>query len=229
VALWPTIPVPAWEQQDLERLAQSNELSGVDPQVLAVMDQAESSGEGGGINSAGYGGFFGLGANKTYPGGESTSTMLSDPSEASFISQAKIAASAFASYWTGNVETTENVYQSGQPNPGSLGEGASLMAAELPASVLGSTTAPTSATGTGATTGTGTGTATTTGLSLPSLGGSLLGASWNDLKAFLGKSLLVVLGVGLFIVAAYKAASPSIKSGEQKGGQAASLAAVAAA
>ena len=125
---WP--PIPASQITQLQDLAASNQLSGVPPQVIAVIDLAESSGKGGSINSEGYGGYFGLGANKSYPGGTTSTEMLTGTSPQDFSSQAVIAASAFASYLSsagGNPVKAEQIYQTGSAG-GSPGEGAKLMA-----------------------------------------------------------------------------------------------------
>ena len=134
---WP--PIPGWEQSDLEALGAAGQLSGVNPEALAVIDSAESSGSGGGINPEGYGGFFGLGASSTYPAGASSSALLSNPGEASFEQQAVLAASTFNSYLSqagGNPVTAEEIYQTGKPTA-TPGEGASLMAQYLGTSSAG--------------------------------------------------------------------------------------------
>ena len=103
--------IPGWENQQLNQLYQSGQLYGVDPQILAGIDQAESSGQGGSINPQGYGGFFGLGANSTYPGGQSSPGLLQG----------------------GNIYEAEQAYQQGGQNAGSYatnpGEGDSVFAA----------------------------------------------------------------------------------------------------
>lgn len=122
-----TVPIPTWQVDTLNQLSSQGQLSGVNPNALAVMDLAESSGKGGGINSSGYGGFFGLGAGSTYPGGTVSSSLLSDPGQSSFAQQAKIAASEFASLLKGqggNYIAAEQQYQTGSPS--GIGEGASL-------------------------------------------------------------------------------------------------------
>ena len=75
-----TPSIPTWEWTDLQNLGASGQLSGVNPIVLGAIDQAESSGQGGGVNPKGYGGWFGLGVDKTYPAGESTGTLLGETS-----------------------------------------------------------------------------------------------------------------------------------------------------
>lgn len=131
---WPS-GIPPWQEADLQTLAASGQLSGVNPLILAGIDQAESTFQGGGINSAGYGGFYGLGAGDKYPGGTSTAAMLSDPGESSFISQSKIAASEFASLLAGNAGNpiaAENQYQTGSAgNTSTATEGGGIVAAAL--------------------------------------------------------------------------------------------------
>ncbi len=124
--------IPAWEIAALQQLAANNQLSGVPPDVLAAIVQAESSGQGGSINSAGYGGWFGLGQNSTYPTGASSAGLLSDPSQASFEAQAQLAAGEFASLLqaaNGDVYTAEGYYQQGQGGytPGQITEGIRVM------------------------------------------------------------------------------------------------------
>lgn len=120
---WPSIP--SWQQADLQALAAQGKLSGLNPLILGVIDKEESGGSGGGINSSGYGGFFGLGSGSKYPGGTSTEQLLADPSPSSFDQQAVISASAFAAYLSqqgGDPIKAEEVYQSGSasgPTPGS--------------------------------------------------------------------------------------------------------------
>lgn len=120
---WP--PIPSWQSADLQTLAAQGRLSGVSPLILGVIDQEESGGRGGGINSSGYGGFFGLGAGSKYPGGTATAQLLQGTDPSSFDQQATIAASAFAAYQQqqgGDPIKAEEVYQSGRagtPTPGS--------------------------------------------------------------------------------------------------------------
>jgi hypothetical protein len=127
VSGWP--PIPSWEVNQLQSLASSNQLYGVDPLYLAVIVQEESAGVGGGINPSGYGGFFGLGANDTYPGGTVSTATLQSTSQQSFTQQAQIAASAFASYLQGaggNPVAAEQYYQTGSYS-GKQSSGAALM------------------------------------------------------------------------------------------------------
>jgi hypothetical protein len=66
--------------------------------------------------------------------------------------------------------------------------------------------------------------ATDTGVISSILGGAT-GAVWGEIEPFLVKSFLILGGMGILILAAYKAASPDIKSAEQSVGQAAAVAA----
>ena len=123
--------IPAWENQLLNQLGQQGQLSGVPPSVIASIAQAESSGSGGGINSKGYGGWFGLGANTTYPGGTTSTALLKGTDQASFITQAKIAASEFASLLRGannNLYLAEVHYQLGPNTAATSSEGTGIFA-----------------------------------------------------------------------------------------------------
>jgi hypothetical protein len=117
--------IPSWQLQDISTLSSNNDLWGVDPSIIASIDQAESNGRGGGINSAGYGGFFGLGANNEYPAGTLTTSELTSTSSTSFEDQAVIAASDFARLLTDN---TDNVYSAEQEYQGGSTEGDSVFA-----------------------------------------------------------------------------------------------------
>jgi hypothetical protein len=108
--------IPAWELADLDQLSAQGDLDGLNPIILASIDQAESSGEGGSVNPEGYGGFFGLSKDATYPGGATTPQLLEGTDSASFEQQAEIAASAFNEYLgeaDGNPEAAEEIYQTG--------------------------------------------------------------------------------------------------------------------
>ncbi len=111
------IPIPSWEANQLNQLSSEGKLYGVSPRVLAVIDLAESGGEvrGAGVNSSGYGGYFGLGAGKHYPGGSipRSEMLTNDPS--SFQAQAEVAASEFAYLMKqyGNPYSAEQAYQGG--------------------------------------------------------------------------------------------------------------------
>lgn len=115
---------PAWQQTELNNLSAAGKLSGINPLVIAGIAGGESGYEnaGAGINSSGYGGFFGLGQNSTYSfGGQSfteTPGILSDPSQASFDQQAQAAAAALASYMadTGSLQGGLAKYTGGGPN-----------------------------------------------------------------------------------------------------------------
>jgi hypothetical protein len=126
-------PIPQWQIDQLNQLAQQNQLYGLDPKLLSVLVQEESGGKGGGINPEGYGGFFGLGASSTYPGGTTSPTLLKDTSPQSFAQQATIAASAFSNYLKqagGNPVLAEQIYQTGKAS-GPLSPGAGLIASWL--------------------------------------------------------------------------------------------------
>lgn len=108
--------LPAWQVDTLNTLAGENALFGVPPSVLAGIDQAESSGSGGAINSSGYGGYFGLGAGHTYPGGSPPASLLDSTTPQAFATQAQIAASEFSSLLAsqgGDIYAAERAYQGG--------------------------------------------------------------------------------------------------------------------
>ena len=109
-----------WQNQILAQMSQAGQLYGINPLILEAMGQEESGREvaGAGYNSAGYGGYFGLSANK-YPGGQIPVSELLTNSQQSFIQQAQVAASAFASYLQRRLVATsmrlESIYQTGKP------------------------------------------------------------------------------------------------------------------
>ena len=109
--------IPAWEQADLNALYSEGMTNGVPPLTLEAIDQAESGGQGGAINSSGYGGFFGLGAGSTYPNNVTVSPQLLETNNAaSFEEQASIAASEFASLLQSHQDnnySAESAYQGG--------------------------------------------------------------------------------------------------------------------
>ena len=126
-----SVPIPKWEIAQLENLSGAGQLSGVNPLDLALIDQAESSGSGGGINSSGYGGWFGLGVGKQYPTGSiNTGTMRSTTPQA-FDQQASVAAGEFASLLGqhgGNPVKAEIAYQGGSTEGASIFERAGIAA-----------------------------------------------------------------------------------------------------
>jgi hypothetical protein len=123
--------IPAWQAQQLQALASQGDLSGVDPAILAAIDQAESSGQGGAINSSGYGGYFGLGAGSSYPAGSPTAALLQGTGPAAFDTQAELAASEYASLLEatgGNTYAAEAAYQTGLGSGISSTEGTNVFA-----------------------------------------------------------------------------------------------------
>lgn len=120
--------IPQWEADQLVNLASAGKLGGLDPNILAAIDVAESSGTGGSINSEGYGGYYGLGANSQYPGGHTSPAMLSGTDANSFDSQSIIAASEFNSLLNqskGNTAQAEYWYQNGG-GAGPVGSGGTM-------------------------------------------------------------------------------------------------------
>jgi len=202
-----TPSIPSWEWQDLQQLSQAGDLSGLNPVVVGSIDQAESSGQGGGINPEGYGGFFGLSESGSYPGGTVTPQLLEGTDSASFESQAEIAASAFNSYLSeagGDPIAAEEIYQTGSASGPT--EGSNILSANLGGSAAGGGgSAPTSSAQ-----------ATTAGLNanpfdLFGLGSSVTGS----LKSFAVDSMLVVAGLGIIVLGVYRLASPTIDRTEQ--------------
>lgn len=116
------LTIPQWQVSELQSLQAQGKLSGVDWQYLAVIDQAESSGSGGGINSSGYGGWFGTGVGQVPP------SVLASTSVQAFDEQAQVAAADYAALLQshgGDPLAAEMAYQGGST------EGAQLMQQDL--------------------------------------------------------------------------------------------------
>lgn len=119
----------AQQQQQLIQLSQQGLLSGIPPQIIAYIQQAESSfgyNAGGVINPQGYGGYFGLAKSKKYPAGSTSPDLLHCISPTCYAQQAIIAASAFASYLPsaqGDFIGAENIYQTGKQTGSGNGAG----------------------------------------------------------------------------------------------------------
>lgn len=116
------IPIPTWEASQLDSLAGQNRLDQVQPDIIAVIDLAESHGQGGYVNSEGYGGWFGLSQQDIYS--EGGNVPLTGTSQHDFDVQAETAAKIFANLLAqsnGNPELAEQKYQGGSH------EGSSLM------------------------------------------------------------------------------------------------------
>lgn len=117
------------QQAQLEQLSQQGLLSNIPPQIIAYIQQAESSfgyNAGGVINSSGFGGYFGLAKSQKYPAGSTTPALLHDTSPTGYAQQAIIAASAFASYLNannGDFIAAENTYQTGKASGSGNGAG----------------------------------------------------------------------------------------------------------
>lgn len=115
------LTIPAWELSDLDTLSSEGDLSGVNPDILAVMDQSESSGEGGGVAGNGDGGWYGLQSAATYtaPNGtafKTTPALISGTTTQDFDEQSEIAAAEIAHLideYGGNVTEAEEKYQGG--------------------------------------------------------------------------------------------------------------------
>lgn len=109
--------MPQDQQDILTQLSGSGGLEGINPAVLAEIDQWESDFEtaGAGVNSSGYGGYFGLGT-APYPGGTLTTADLNTSSDAEFTKQAHIAASEVNSLLqqnNGDLQAAMNAYDGG--------------------------------------------------------------------------------------------------------------------
>lgn len=123
--------LPSWETADLQAMQAAGELYGVPAIDLELIDREESTGSGGGINSEGYGGFFGLGEKQV------TAGVLEDASSASFETQARFAAYDFGQALQavgGNPVEAEQYYQTGKTT-GPESSGAKLFAQQFSGSV----------------------------------------------------------------------------------------------
>lgn len=122
----------AQQAQILNQLAQSGELSGLNPEVLEAIDAEESGDEakGAGINSSNYGGYFGLGVGSNYGFGPVSRSLLDTNSASSFTAQAQMAAASFEGDLTrtgGNVDEAESIYQTGSPTGETSGGGIAVI------------------------------------------------------------------------------------------------------
>lgn len=93
---------PSELQTVLTTMAGKGQLSGIAPAWLAAIAQAESGSEvkGAGVNSEGFGGFFGLHATWTYGGVKVSRAQLETGGEASLRTQAMAAAAELHSLTT---------------------------------------------------------------------------------------------------------------------------------
>ncbi len=204
--------VPSWELDQLGQLSSQGQLSGVDPHILAAVDQAESSGQGGGINSAGYGGFFGLSDSATYPGGWATSPgLLQSTSPSAFDAQAQAAAAEFASLLAGNAN---NPYAAETAYQGGSSEGTSVFA-NLGIPTESSAGSPATATLTGWNWN------PADGFGVPGMiAGAAAGSVWSSVEPFLAKGMLVVLGLGVIAMGLWslgkRSESGALDSGDMK-------------
>lgn len=119
--------LPSQYQTELAALDKSGKLSGVPPQILSYIMEAESgpSYEGGGYNPKGYGGWFGLSKGDLTDYGQDPS-LLTDSSMQAFDVQAEVAAAMYAKLLTsnnGNPVAAENEYQTGSATSTANGGG----------------------------------------------------------------------------------------------------------
>ena len=123
-----SIHIPSTQQEWLSELANpSGMIDGVPDVFLAIINQEEDSAPGDPSaypNSSGFGGYFGLSE------GQATLALLETTSQASFDSQAQMAAQDFATQlarYGGNPVEAEEAYQEGSFSPTkALSGGASL-------------------------------------------------------------------------------------------------------
>ncbi|HXQ58449.1 MAG TPA: hypothetical protein VN799_00075 [Acidimicrobiales bacterium] len=191
-------PIPAWQITSLQQLAAQGKLYGIPPQIIAVIADAEEPHNGGGvgINSSGYGGYFGLGTS-AYPGGSVTTAQLNDPSPASFAAQAQVAASLFASLLSknnNNPVAAEQAYQTGSAG-GTPGEGAKLMSQYVGGQIITPGSVPAGSSSSGSPSGSGS-SCTPVGPNLPIVGQIFTTCSIARIEAI---ALLGVGGLVLFI------------------------------
>lgn len=233
-----TPSIPTWELTDLATLAAGGKLNGVAPIDLAAIDEAESGGEkgGAGVNSEGYGGYFGLGAGTQYPTGSISGAQLNENNSASFEAQAQVASGEFASLLKshgGDALTAEKAYQGGSS------EGDTIMA-EL--GITGAAQTPGKTVDTGAPTSPSSNSqpAAPTGLvgfveGLPgdvaSLGGDVIGAAAGALWSLIGNYVIAVfcLLVALILVYHLVTGQNAVKTGFKAGADSLKGAAQAAA
>ncbi len=108
-----TPAIPGWQWAQLQLLSAQGELSGVPAEDMGAVAQAEEPADQKvGVNSEGYGGFFGTSASET-PGGRAT---LYSGSTAAFDAEARTASGIFASMlaqFRGNQVEAEQGYQLG--------------------------------------------------------------------------------------------------------------------
>lgn len=193
------VPIPSWQRQILTTLAGKGQLSGVNPTDLAAIDVAESSGQGGAINSAGYGGFFGLGSASTYPTGTTTPAMLKTGGAAGFAAQAPIAAGEYASLLKqvgGTTLAAETAYQQGLGGlkaHGIQGEGVNVFRRY---GLGGTTTSASPSAGASSTTGTS---AITTGFTWYEPWTWQSGIT-SDLEEWAVRGILIVFGAILIVL-----------------------------
>lgn len=197
---------PAWQQQELDRLSAAGLLSGINPLVLSGIGQNESGWEvaGPGINSSGYGGFYGLGQNSSYSFGSSSFTespgILMDPGVSSFDQQSEAAAAEVAHLMqgSGSLQGALAEYTGGGPTNGDYTLAVQYLAGESP--TLSGASYPVTGGGGAAPAGGATPTATTA-----AFGGSLNPANWpgeliNAIKPWTARIILVIVALLLLKV-----------------------------
>lgn len=199
---------PAWQQQQLNQLSAQGLLSGVNPLVLSGIEQNESGFEnaGAGINSSGYGGYYGLGENSTYGfGGHSfteSPALLDSNSQAAYIQQSEAAAAEVASLLQsqGSLQSALAKYTGGGPTNGDYTLAVQDLGGASP--TLSGTSYPVTGGGGSAPAGGSVqpATATTT-----ALGGSLNPANWpgevvSTFGPYVARALLIIVALILLKV-----------------------------
>lgn len=200
---------PAWQQTELNNLSAAGKLSGLSPLVLSGIAENESGYEnkGAGINSSGYGGYFGLGQNSSYSfGGQSfteTPSLLESNSQPAFDQQAEAAAAALASYIqeTGSLQAGLAKYTGGGPTNGDYEDAVSILGGTSPS--LSGQSFPVTGGGGAAPAG-GLSTAATNATTA-SLGGSLNPTNWaqdaiTTFKPYLGRAIMILVALILLKV-----------------------------
>ena len=115
--------IPKWQITILKTLGKHGDLHGVTPIAMSAVAKAEEPGTGNeGVNSTGYGGYFGL-STATAP-----ASLLSTSSHAAFKKEAEISSVTFSKILYGEKGTyvkAENAYQTGLPTRSA--DGAAIM------------------------------------------------------------------------------------------------------
>lgn len=215
-ASWPS-GTPTWMQGVLDTMAAQGQLGSVPPQALAAIAKGESGYEvqGAGINSSGYGGFFGLGAGAAYttPSGPMgvTATALRTSGQASFRQQAGVTSGLLAHLLGQEGTTLVRAIQAFGNGPGTLPTGKpGGTVPTIDSKIYEQTVAG----------GASTARINFPGTNIPLTGPGAIGAgvgagasvAGSSITNFLAKALLIAAGIGLILIGAHRAASPHTKT-----------------